>query len=243
MRGTVQARGKDMVLEIFSNRDVEAWSIFQDKQFLFKGIGEDSLSQMLDIILKSRTTAIYRLQIYEDINDLKQIKEKLSCDGSFNFVLNENDFQAALSNGADKNELRTMSMVHKTIEERIAKKIGKMMDMEDEPSDAESFTDSLKKPEVVTEWLGVIGLVKSLLTPGGQIPMQLANMGNATKISDDTEVTKEYSPHDQTRLITAINTLQENDPNILSHLEKLAKISATNKLMFNNLISMLDAMP
>lgn len=85
MSSSVQFYGIKPVLQAYQNRDVEAWSLWQGKQYLFRGIGYDALSAYLNMLDEAGSGAVYTLKVYDDIEDEKKIKETTPADGSFNF--------------------------------------------------------------------------------------------------------------------------------------------------------------
>lgn len=238
---SAQCFGKEKVIELFENRGLDAWSIWCGKQFLFTGIGSDELDSQLEMILAG-TNSVYTLKVYRSITDAEEITEKTPAAGSFNFYPREKFESPSRENGAAK----TIGAVHRLIEEKVAEKIADALDRDERPDKKQSIGDILQDPDQIKEWIGVISLAKTLLSGNPQqesIPMQLGNVGNVTRVEEAQEVEKEYSERDQIRLTTAINILGRNDPKIIDHLEKLARMSQTNKPMFDNLIMMLNAMP
>src|SRR5690242_19337422 len=94
---SVQFKNRNSVLDAYSDRDVKAWSIWQGKQFMFKGWGLEELEPVIDLLGDGGTNAIYTLRVYEDLEDKKQIKSNSVDDGSFNFRLN--DERQEITNG------------------------------------------------------------------------------------------------------------------------------------------------
>jgi hypothetical protein len=241
MATAAQCGGKENVLAMFVNRKIEAWSIWSGKQFLFTGMGEDELAEMLEMIERG-TNTLYTLKVYKGITDADDITEKTAASGSFNFYIKERSGSGnGEITGTAGAPAKTIGAIQKMLEEKIAERMGDIFDEMENPKKEKkaSIEDILQDPDQVKEWLGVIGMVKSIFS--GQ-PLQLAQVANVTKAGDDV-VQKEYTAAEQERLIAAINTLQHNDEKILEHLEKLARMSKDSKPMFDNLIKMLDAMP
>jgi len=84
---SVQFVDLESVVEAYTNMKVPAFTIWHDKQYLFKWVGADMVEgeQFLTGILEklSDSAAIYTLKVYEDPEG--KINEKTLCDGSFNF--------------------------------------------------------------------------------------------------------------------------------------------------------------
>ena len=119
LSSSIQFRDKEAVKQAYKNRDVDAWSIVCGKQFMFKGIGYDSFQDTIDLLAETDSNALYTAQVYEGIEDEKQIKNNTPCDGSFNFKFNEEtarNYQIMRGIGVAPNEV--VSKLN-AIEERL----------------------------------------------------------------------------------------------------------------------------
>src|SRR5882757_1403393 len=92
MSAVAQCWGKDNVLAMFENRKVQAWSILCGRQFLFTGIGEDELEEMLTMI-EGGMNSLYTLKVYRGVTNAEEITEKTAAAGSFNFYIKERQQQ------------------------------------------------------------------------------------------------------------------------------------------------------
>src|ERR1700685_3171508 len=81
----VQFFGAKDVLKAFAARGLQTWGLFQSKQFINAGEGEDSLTAFLDM-LGGGSDTIYTLKVYRTA-DPDDITDKTECSGSFNFKL------------------------------------------------------------------------------------------------------------------------------------------------------------
>src|SRR5574343_316699 len=95
---SIQFNNLESVLNAYTNRGVDAWAIFQGSQFMFKGIGLSDLEQILNSLSNGGTNAVYKLKVFEEITDEKNIKNNTPDDGSFNFRLNSD--QMAITQSA-----------------------------------------------------------------------------------------------------------------------------------------------
>lgn len=250
---SIQFRGKDAAIQAFQNRKVDLWSLWQGKQFLTKGAGDEELEAYLDMLLNAATNAIYTVRVYEDITDLSKIKSNTPDDGSFNFRLSE-DPAAPIqySVGAYRNNTEQMMQLLQRMDQRLAKL--EEEDEEEETSEEEvlSIAGFLKEPEklgrvisVAKQILGInqpaqnfnhsIGTVSRVgqTETGGQAPA--ADSGEKMAQTIEEEKLQKLQ-----RLGAAIDTLERNDPKLIDHLEKLASIAAKDKAKFQSLVSMLD---
>src|SRR5574337_188524 len=227
---TLQFSNKESVINAYDNRNVEAWAIHQGKQFMFKGIGRDELITILDSISKGGTNAIYTLKVFEDIDDLKAIKNNTPDDGSFNFRLNADEM--IVTQSAYTSALSNMAIAKKLeeIEERLNR---------DELEEVEET----EKPES----LGVIGKILDhpAITP--LIPVLMEKIISTIFKNEPTQADKlKYAPSMAINGITEdelikslIEKLKLYDKNIIIHLNKLIEIAETNPVLFNSIISAL----
>lgn len=225
---SVQFYGLKEVITAAERIKCPAWGIFSGKQMLFKYEGEDeagSIDLLNEILsaLQNRSIATYTLKFFEQDGKPIKINEKSVCDaGSFNFKLTETEEDYFGKRAAFQNS---------QYEKRLA-----ALEEGNQDSEPQTIGEILQQPEVVKQYIEVFSMVKNLLSG---VPVQPAYIGNVTRAG-----TVEQTPEDQQmKLITAINILEQNDPQIIAHLEKLAKISRDNKPLFSQLLAMLDNIP
>lgn len=257
---SIQFRGISQVLTAFENRGVEAWSLWDGKAFMFKGVGNNDLTTILESLDRGGTTAIYTLKVYEDITDAKKIKSSTECDGSFNFRLYEREGEFLSPSGRSYEATKALEDRMNQFEERILNLLeSKEDEPEDQPADLMgTITGLLQDPDKLGK---LINLGKSLL---GQ-PVQPAYVGNVNKLTENagnggssspslspsSKPAEAAAPAEQInqdeynarveRLGVAINTLEQSDPRIVEHLEKLATIAVNKPDQFKILTGMLDA--
>lgn len=239
-KGTVQFRGKDQVLQAFSARSVPVWGIWQDKTLQFKGEGEEDLRTFLTMLAEGGSKAVYTLKIFEDITDPKEVKEKTEADGSFNFQLYQYDSDGE-EEGGKYGETNRKNRLFQRLE-AIENKINGIGEADDVPEFSDVIRDEvigvIQNPEKLVQWVSII---KGLFTPGINNQQQqhyqpaLASIGKI-----ETETTLSMTEQEkQNRLISAITILENADPKLLEHLEKLAMMAQDNPAKFKMLIGML----
>jgi len=241
----IQFRGVEQVMQAFENRDVDAWSMWQGKQFLFKGYGEADLRAILESIAVNSTNAIYTIRVYETINDVKNIKEKSECDGSFNFRLDDERQEIT---GAQYSRFTQNNSVFNrlaAIEEKLNNPPPADDDEEEETIGSVAI-DIMKNPDKALKWAEVIRNIFSFNQPqqppgsvrhlpiSTTIQQQPASMGNVTQPA------KELTEQELERLDKVTDLLFLKDPDFLVHLEKLAQIAENNPKKFKSLLTMLE---
>lgn len=230
--GSIQARGIEDVVRMFSLREVEAWSIWQGKQFLHKGMGEDDLRAFLEMLTKSASNPVYTLKIYEGIEDPAKIKNTTDCDGSFNFkILHQEDWQQSARSVGIITNAEVISKIN-ALEEKILAKNDE--DAEPESKGILGFVENmLDNPQIGPM---IVGKILDVVFPNkngpGTIPQQMPMLQPGTLGNVDADA----------RINDAVQRLKKCDPQISEHLQKLAKIAEEQPAMFNFLIQSLDGM-
>lgn len=249
---SIQFRGLNQVIKAFEDRGAEAWSVWDGKAFLFRGIGSSEFTTLLESLDQSGSTSIYTLKVYDEISDAKKIKPSSECDGSFNFRLLERDENGFMPHGQGRyNDLERKYIA-------LEEKFNQLMEQ------TEPVKDDEESPET-----GLMGVISGLLQDPDKLEkliqvghrllggnMQAGYVGNVNKIvapgtapslspSNNSQTVSSVIPDDEkdkqlVRLGTALDTLEKNDPQIVEHLEKLAAIAVTKPEQFKVLIGMLD---
>lgn len=254
-RGNYQFIGIDKAVQAYESNAMPAWALFMGKdQLLCKYQGEslEEGSQVLEQFLEriEPTSTIYTLKVYE-LAPTQKIKSNTACDGSFNFRLTEEPEKRDRYN----RETRPPKPYEETLAYKMDKLIEIMQGEEEEeeiaPPKEMSIGDrigtvvtntierALNDPDEAMKWVNLfqtltgrptivkpasIGAVSTSAAGGGDTGTMLAaNMAS-----------------DQERLAQALQTLDEADPKLIEHLEKLADMAKNNRAMFNVLTGMLD---
>lgn len=232
--GSVQFRSKEHTLQAFINRGVEPWSVWQGKQYMFKGMGSDQFSEVLDMLCESGSTnAIYTVKVYENIHDSLDIKNNTPDDGSFNFRLNGGEQE--ISN--DQYYTRRIGASNEIIKrlEQIEQKLS--ADEEDEPDTIGSiFLEHLKDPEKLGR---LIQMTREILSP--YQPGMVGNVYRTIPATNQSAMGNDQTSEQKLeRLSAAIDVLEKHDSHLVDHLEKLAKVAINNPPSFKVMLSMLD---
>lgn len=253
---SLQFYGRETVLKMFESRNIEAWSLWQKKQFLTKGMGLEELDNFLTALESGNGNATYTIKVYEDINDVKKIKEKTEADGSFNFKLWEPEEREAHRMGyRNKLELEI---------EQLKLQIQQMQEEEEEDDEEEESMGFIGKvlnmfnePEKVEK---IINVVRTLLNPTPQHSQFIGNV-HQLHMNENFEQQRphmntpqeqqqpgqqqpqqrQYNEQEYQRLSAAISTIVKSDNKALEHLEKLASIAEKTPGNFQTLLTILDA--
>ena len=253
---SIQFIGIDKVLAAFEARDVDCWSIWHNKEFHMKGCGADELRSYLNMIADSGTTATYRLQIYETLNEPSEIKSNTAHDGSFNFKLFLGGSEQAARGG--RNDIIGRHYGYPTAEDRILERldaIEKKFDDDIEPQD-ETFVQSLgnafigmiQEPDKLGQFLDSLSKLFGTQVPHRPAIGQIERVGQMDPPAPGSrEIQKPVLSQPETteeklqRLGAAIDTLEKFDSNLVGHLEKLATIAQQTPERFKAILSIFDA--
>lgn len=229
---SVQFLGTVAVLKAFENRGAPAFSIWQGKQFMFKGIGIDEFKSILDMLQASNTNATYTVRVYDDLEDVKQIKSTSPDDGSFNFKVF--DYDARLQPPGGNLRESQDNAIMKKLEE-----LERRLDERDEPEPENALGkigEVLAHPTIAPLVPKIIDAIAGMFTgkPAGTSPAPLppATVYQGRAVLNGV---------DQDRVILeAINELKQYDQNLGAHLQKLVQIAKTDPGTFNMLINLLN---
>ncbi len=219
----VQCIGKKAVLSRFETLDTDTWAIYQGKQFIVSGSGSDDLGAWIDCFEQAGSTATYMLRVYEG-------NEKVTSSTG------NNDYLACISfKATDQYEGQGIAGHNNKLIERIGalEKLVKEQDDDEPDSDLNSIimgwlTDPVKLNQVA-------GAVRTMFGTGepatpAAIPLQTISGIKQAEQSADPVV----------RISAALDVLEKYDPDLVVHLEKLAKLAKNDTPMFKAVISKLD---
>lgn len=221
--------GIDAIIRAYARRGVPAWSIWHNKQFMFKyegtdiSEGEAILTEHLEALRNS--VATYTLCVYEDIPGGK-IKSKTENDGSFNFQLKPKD---AGDNYEGNQLLREIRQAQIEQENRLAAL--------EEGEEGEEVTGIGKAIGMIKEVLTIPGL-NEIIAGIFQKPPPAAigfvqseaqnNFMQETKTQADGLPNVEVTERDFERLGAAYAALVPKMPECLELLERLANMAVHN---------------
>lgn len=129
--------------------------------------------------------------------------------------------------------------------EALIKQIREEIEREYELEDLEAENEELKQQQ--TAFYQNLNKIMGLISPalGGFIPGQNQNIPRTAalgNVQDMPEGATRVLDTERIRINNVIKTLKEKDPQIVSHLEKLADIATNKPVMFSQLLTMLDGM-
>lgn len=212
---SVQFTNKGTVIRAYENRNVEAWSLWQGRQFLFKGMGTEELETVLNAIADGGTNGIYTLKVYEDIEDSSLIKSKTEDDGSFNFRLNEP------SMGLPQHTLTS----YNHLDERLKR-------LEESPE-----VEDIEEVQVTTN--SIIGELMGNPAIAALIPVLIDKLVNFLGANQN----KPPESQNQVSSGNVVESMKAIDPNFENHLAKLQQIAVKNPALYDMLIANLETMP
>jgi len=263
MAKSVQIYGSDSLITAAKNRGCSYWAIFQDKQFMFKREDNniDSSMAFLEQVLEclDRSKAIYTIRFYEPDDDGKKfkIKDTTPYDGSLNFVTSEPEEHESNmqrwegSRAVGSTSGRMIDAINK-LNEKIDTLSTPIEEEEEKPETIGSIAlGLLKNPEQLAQ---LIAVGKSILgIPSVPVLPMPARAGIGSTGADGSSSAAGTVPKEEIkkpepkeveyeRIAAAVDILAANDPKLADHLEKLAKISQTNKPLFNIALSTIEAL-
>lgn len=211
--------GKQAILDTYTDCGYEVFALFQGKQLLVVGSGIDELETWIDRFCPPGMSAGFTLRLYDCLEETVRI----TTDYAASFPCRAGESYGGIGGFS--------STLTKRIE--ALEKGGK-----DEKED--KFTDAvmgwLDEPEKL---LQVVGAIKALFSPAESVAAMPAAMGAV--------IPKEPAPGkltaDQERryieLAGYLDILEKHDPDIVSHLGKLAGIAQNEPSTFKMLLGML----
>lgn len=231
--------GREKLLAAFERRGGGTWQIAQGKKVCAKGSGSDELGEWIDIFGAAQSRSPYTLHLYDDLEPAEIGKH--SPDASWDFMISDTGTAVGTVSGT----AGVVSKLQQKIDERIADKLGAMLDKAEEPDEPEGIdlnaiiSDYAANPHKVGQAVGAIqqlvGMFKSLL--GGNAATQQAPMGAIGSLPGPQQ--GQYAEGTYERLCAVLDSLQKRDPKLLEHLEKL---NALDSITFSLILSKLDAL-
>lgn len=240
MASAIQFFGISNIMEAATNRECPAWGLFIGKALFTKYEGEDPaesmqlLEQTLQAIQRNGTATSGTLKFFE--GGRVKITEKTVCDGGqFNFRVFSVEDHQLIGYGEPGGGGGLIGSIKKELEEiksALAERAAMTgPDPDEEPESVGAvMMDLLRNPEKLGQ---LVNVGRSLLgMPVQQYGGAPASMG--------TTRAGESAGDPLERLSAAIDALQLKDPNLVDHMEKLARIATDSPQQFAMLLSMLD---
>lgn len=221
----VQCIGKKAVLSRFETLDTDTWAIYQGKQFIVSGSGGEQLGAWIDSFTEAGSTATYMLRVYEGD------EKPTSSNGNA-------DYLACIGfKAVDLYDGQGIAGHNNKLIERIGA-LERQIKEQDEEND-ESDTDL---NSIIMGWLTdpvklnqVAGAVRTMFGTGQPEPPAAIPLQTISGIKQ-----AEQSADPVVRISAALDILEKYDPDLVVHLEKLAKLAKNDTPMFKAVISKLD---
>lgn len=226
----VQLIGKDAVISKFGKFDHDSWALYQGKQFIVGGVGVDELDDWLTGFAASQSTATYTIKIFD--SDVAPTASTANSDYIACMAFKLVDMYEGYGIAGHTTKLM----------DRIAGLEKQLKEREEEGDDSTDLNEIIMGWFSNPEKLGqVAGAVRQLMGGPGAPP--------AIPVQAVSGVRSEGQPpsdHDTeaklTRLAAAIDELEKRDPKLVEHFEKLAKLAKNDPLIFQGVLSKLDAL-
>lgn len=228
----VQVIGGEAVVQRYEKLQAESWALFQGKQFIVSGKGCDDLAEWLVDFEKTGTTATYTLRAYEG-----DAPTASSATADYIAALNFKLVDMYEGQGIAGHTTKLMQRLD-AIEKKLNAEDQDNSDDDEEESIGDVIMGWLEQPEKLNQ---VIGAIKSIWSSDPQrvvaaIKAPGQSVGAFGKPQAMTNEEKLI------RLSKALDMLEVHDPKLVEHLEKLAKLATDSPLIFETVISKLDAL-
>jgi hypothetical protein len=221
---SVQFIGRAALLKGMKDK-LDTWGLFQSKQFLVAGDGSEELDEFLQKLEPGGSVAVYTLKLYTAAK-AEDIDEKTPSQGSINFKLTD----PATGTGSLAERL-----------DRIEGMLAGDFDGDEEPDENEEslagiILGYLKDPQKIATIIGAFNDLKRGSVPAAMIPGAVGAFDDKPKGDAPPDWQNQVE-----RLSKVLDRLQQADPGILEHLEKLADLAERKPDFFKMLLKQLDS--
>ena len=233
---SIQFNDADTVLNMYKNRGLAPWSIFQRSQMMFKFDGTDltegaaQLDKHLDA-LEDGGACLYTLKVYEDLPKGSKIKSNTPDAGGFNFALNEIQRDASGkriagvgTNRALESKLDALAMRVEQLagegDEGTEDRLGWIREILELPGVGDALPVLVKKLFGDKTAAVVSGVSRVIMDPGA------AGEPGQDPVNDTID--------------TALDDLGEVVPDFHLILQKLAEVGKRDPAKLRNLVSMVN---
>lgn len=246
----VQYYGKAAVLDAYESRGIDTWAIFQGKNLTCAGNDRDLLEQVLERL--EGGSAQYTLAVYSQIDNTALLTNRTENNGAFNFKLDKEAravggvIRAAGAMSGDPIQQEIYSLIAGEVRETLRKKLA---GSKEEGPKEETLMDILKEtiktnPAIIVQ---TIGAIKNLFITGSVDALAPVAMGFIepklpamnTKKSEATLHSAEGVDVNEERWEAILTRLENADPDILIHLEKLASLVEKDPAKYKMALSFL----
>jgi len=229
--------GIPAVIAQYEGSNLPTWGVFQNKHFLRAGDNADDLRKYL--VSLDGSVALYSLCLYDV--DAEAVRKNTDYDYSFAFKLTDAGGYAGgvrVAGGSGITEI-----VAQKVNGILSEKIGGFLEDElsgkkrdEKPSIMNELVDLLHDPDRL---VAIIAGVKNIFSPG-LAPAGISGTDAPMRRAGTAQQPAMPSENDLVRLQNAINILEQRDPKLVEHLEKLAKLAQDEPMLFKSVIGKLD---
>lgn len=229
----VQLIGKKAVIGRYEKLDCEAWALYQGKQFIAGGNGALELQDWLNDFEQSGSTAIYTMRVYDSEECPTSSTSTSNYIACVHFKVVDT-YEGLGINGYSNKLTDRIGQIEDTL-----KKLSKPDDREDDEGSGIGaiVMDWLQNPEKLAVIFGIAKQVFTGMPVTAPAPLQTIS---GFKMS--SEKVSASSPEGLERIAKALDILGEHDPDLVAHLEQLAKLASTEPLLFKHLISKVNGL-
>lgn len=230
--------GIPSVITQYEGYDLPTWGVFQNKHFLRAGDNADDLRKYLESLGDS--IALYSLYLYRD-HDAADVRRGTEHDYSFAFKLAET---GGYGGGVRMAGGYGVDMVAQKMHGIMSEKVGRILEDElsgkkknAKPSFLDELVDLLHDPDRLVT---IVAGVKNIFSPSHFSPAGVTGVDAPIRWAGTAQQPAMASENDLVRLQNAINILEQKDPKLVEHLEKLAKLAQNDPMLFKSIIGKID---
>lgn len=229
----VQLIGKNAVITRFEKLGCGSWALYQGKQFIVADAGSDTLNEWLSDFDVTGSTATYILRAYDSETPPTCGTANNDYIACIQFKLTDNYEGYGIAGHSNK----LMDRI-KGLEDQIKKLEKPDIDDDDEGmSIGAVVSDWLQNPEKLAV---VFGIAKQIFTGGSGYTPSPQPIQSISGMAFNTQTVSASSSEGLERISKALDILGTKDPDIVVHLEKLAKLAQDNPDLFKMVVSNLD---
>lgn len=226
----VQLIGRKAVIERYTKLNIDTWALYQGKQFIVGGVGADVLDEWLTDFEATGSTATYTLRVYEGDQAPTSSTGNADYMACLNFKIDD-AYEGYGISGHNKNLMQRL----KGLEDKLQGK-------DDDEPDTDFGTVVMGWLEDPQKLATIAGIVR-MFTGGAPVLPQIGTLPPPVQTMSGVDPKTDTVMEDKlTRVSRALDTLEQHDKQLVTHLEKLAKLASTDKLLFQAVIAKLDAL-
>lgn len=240
--------GKEKLLTAFERRGGGTWQLAQGKKVCATGNGAQELEEWVDIFAVAESRSPYTLHMYGDMEP-EEITKSTQPEASWDFMMQETRAGVGTVSGT----AGVVSKLQQKIDDRIADKLGKYLDDDDEPEETGQIdliaiiNDYAQNPHKLGQVIGAVNSLGPMLRnlfgmnsaqPGAAIG-SLSNHGQKPQPVQQPTADAGYPDGTYERLVAVLDILGKRDPKLIDHLEKLAALDETT---FSIIMAKVDAL-